>query len=99
MAVDDYRFEHPELAPAEKLRLNNLSNQLSNISTRFTLEDVGNVIASIKGEVNQIKNVSAQAKNMLARLNTVSKVVQASRQLSLWVCRLKAEMSAGSWGN
>jgi len=62
--------------------LKDLSSQLDDISTHFTLDDVAASIASIQPEIDQmeidqIKTITAQAKKTLAKLNTIDKVTKA----------------------
>jgi hypothetical protein len=76
-AVDDYRDSNSGTwTPDQKLRLKDFSDNLDDISTHFTLADVAETIASLQGEVNQIKTLTAQAKETIKRLSTVDKVTK-----------------------
>jgi hypothetical protein len=77
-AVDYYRDKNADsLTPDQNVLLKDLSSQLDDISTHFTLDDVAATIASIQPEIDQIKTATAQAKKTLAKLNTIDKVTKA----------------------
>jgi hypothetical protein len=77
LAVDAYRDKNTgTLTPDEKIRLKDLSNQLDDISTHFTLQDIGSIITSIQAQIGQIKTVTAQAKKTLKNLTTAATVIK-----------------------
>jgi signal recognition particle GTPase len=77
-AVDEFRGNNaPTLTSDQKVRLKDFAGQLDDISTHFTLADIASTIASIQPQINQIKTVTANAKNTLRKLKTTAQIVSA----------------------
>ena len=85
-ALDDFRLgDHTPPVPADQLaRLKDEAQAMEDRAHFFTAQAIGATLQSIQSDLANIKAVTAQAKNQLAVLNDVSKVITiATSALSL----------------
>jgi len=93
--VDGYRNQHfDELAPEERLRLEQLFQQLSDLHDQFTALAIENTLNGIQGDLAQIVTVTSQAKQSLQHLKTVAEITS----LVSAAAELGAAVSTGDYG-
>jgi len=85
-ALDDFRLaDHdPSIPPDQLARLKDESQALEDRAHFFTAAAIGATLQSIQPNLDNIKAVTAEAKNQVAALNDVSKIISiATSALSL----------------
>ena len=78
--MDEFRDTH-DLDPDEQTHLKDLAHQLDDISAHFTIEDIAEKLSSIEDQVEQIKKVTASAKQSLKKLEHADEVIKVAAAL------------------
>jgi len=83
--VDDYRTQHfDQLGADERLRLEQLFQQLSDLHDQFTALAIQDTLDGIAADLDQVVAVTSEAQRSLSRLNTIAeitKLVSAAAEL------------------
>jgi hypothetical protein len=94
-AVDAYRTRHFfELSPSDRARLDERIQEIEDIHDRFTAQAIENTLQAIRDDLDQITNVTMQAKNSLQHLKTVQEVVAVAAAAA----ELGVDITSGDFG-
>ncbi len=94
-AVDNYRTQHfDELDTAERLRLEQLFQELCDLHDDFTALAIQNTLDGIQSDLNHVVEVTTEAKQSLAHLNTIAEITK----LVSATLELGAAISSGDYG-
>lgn len=75
--VDDYRAQHfDQLDPEERLRLEQLFQELCDLHDQFTALAIQNTLDAIESDLGQIVSVTGEAQRSIAHLNTIAEITK-----------------------
>jgi hypothetical protein len=93
--VDDYRAQHfEELAPEERLRLQQLFQQLCDLHDQFTALAIENTLSAIASDLDHIVSVTGEAQRSLQHLQTIAEITN----LVSAAAELGADISTADYG-
>lgn len=93
--VDDYRSQHfTELDASERLRLEQLFQQLCDLRDQLTALAIQNTLDAVASDLNQVVTLTAQAKQALAHLQTTAEIAN----LVAAAAGLGADISTADYG-
>lgn len=73
--VDDYRSRHfDELAPEERLRLEQLFQELCDIHDQFTVLAIEETLQGVQADLDEIVSVTGEAQRSLEHLNKIAEI-------------------------